>query len=165
MDGEFDDQCDNFHTTPATFNPPFPPIGQFVGRACTETQDEHNDIKSAIESILALQTLNMDDQDAYEGIVEGIIDALTEDCEDYLHGGSGFDDIHLGLAGDQACTPGTAGDLCDEFVVGPANDALLELMGGGDEQPQMAGDRGEDGRKLGGLRLRAGVWGGNWRLR
>jgi hypothetical protein len=138
--GRFDGQCTNFYPNPSAFFPPIKTVGFYLGKACTDTQGEHDAIKGAIARIKAEEALPMGQLDAYESIVNQIVDDAWEACRTHLIGnddGDGdFDDIDPNTTGNQACTPITAEALCDTYIKGPALAALLELEDCGIRQPQ-----------------------------
>lgn len=141
---EFDEQCDNGGTTPATFHPPLPPAGFFIARACTDSQGQHNTLKAAIAAILASESLSATQLSTYQDIVDDIADAGVEQCVAHLIGDdlstqvTEFTDIEPGLPGVQSCVLGDAQSLCDLYVRAAIHDELDEVLGGGDQVPQLS---------------------------
>ncbi|MBC8067000.1 MAG: hypothetical protein IAG13_01595 [Deltaproteobacteria bacterium] len=136
-DDKFDGTCQNFYGG-TQFAPNIPPLGTFFGRACVDEQVDHDTVKDAIqhildddhESLLAVQIA------VYEQLVDDIVEAAWQQCEDYLTCGDDFPNCDLVPGGQQqVCTPGSAAALCDLYVTAAAEDILLELQGGGDAQP------------------------------
>lgn len=141
-DDRFDTVCQNGGPTPATFEPPLPPAGFFLARACTDSQSQHNTIKAAISAILATETLTATEFSNYQGIVDDIADAGVEQCIAHVMGDDlstavpEFTDVDPATPGIQSCILADAQSLCDLYVRTAIHDQLDEVLGGGGQVPQ-----------------------------
>lgn len=143
-DGRFDTLCQNGGTTPASFEPPLPPAGFFIARACTDSQGQHDTLKAAIAAILASESLSTNQLNTYQDIVDEIADAGVEQCVAHLIGDdlstqvTEFTDIDPSLPGIQSCVLTDAQSLCDLYVRAAIHDELDEVLNGGDQVPQLS---------------------------
>jgi hypothetical protein len=144
QDHKFDLDCENGGASPLRFDPPLPPAGFFIARACTDSQAQHNTLKAAIAAILGSESLNANQLSTYQDIVDDIADAGVEQCVAHLIGDdlstqvTEYTDIDPGIPGIQSCVLADAQALCDIYVRAAIHDELDEVLGGGDQVPQLS---------------------------
>lgn len=140
-DGRFDAQCVNAGGDGDVFAPPLPPSSFFLARACTETQQEHERLKSAINAILSNEELSHAELTTYQAMVDDLAQSAFTACRNHLLGDNpdsgGFTptDIDPTLPGTQWCAPGDADDICDAYVRAVVIEDLQEVLNGGNMVP------------------------------